>query len=83
MLVIIKVHHTKIIMRCHIRLLWSSEFSDASRAFHLCSFKLKLIHEMLVKTHDWQLDREYPLPTDVMRMFTFFETNDIFPLAEA
>lgn len=81
-LVIRKVHRVRMIMRCHIRLLWSD---DAVRAFLICSFSkiCDYTFVMMVKAHDWQFDWEYQPPTHVMELFTFFSTCDIFPLVEA
>lgn len=81
-LVIRKVHRVRMIMRCHIRLLWSD---DAVRAFLIRSFSkiCDYTFVMMVKAHDWQFDWEYQPPTHVMELFTFFSTCDIFPLVEA
>ncbi len=37
----------------------------------------------MVKAHDWQLDWEYLLPTDLRELFMFFKTCDVFLLVEA
>lgn len=70
-LVIRKVHRVRVIMRCHIRLLWSD---DAVRAFLIRSFSkiCDYTFVMMVKAHDWQFDWEYQPPTHVMELFTFF-----------
>lgn len=69
-LVIRKVHRVRMIMRCHIRLLWSN---DAVRAFLIRSFSkiCDYTFVMMVKAHDWQFDWEYQPPTHVMELFTF------------
>ena len=76
-LVIRKVHRVRMIMRCHIWLLWSN---DAVRAFLIRSFSTTCDYTivMMVKAHDWQFDWEYQPPTHVMELFTFFSTCDIF-----
>lgn len=48
------------IMRCHIRLLWSREFSNAVRALHICSLRSTSndTRDMMAEAHDWQFGRE-------------------------